>query len=130
MRDSTHGVADVLENVRRKGVRLWSENGRLRYSGPKGALTDQDLEQLKVSRERIVALLEEVTGGQASEPRLEPRSGGEPAPLAYSQWAHWHLFRLGERPSYAVIAYPIRLRGRLDIGALRRSLAEIVRRHD
>ena len=52
------------------------------------------------------------------------------APLAFSQLAHWHLYRLAERPAIRQIASATRLRGRLDLEALQESIRVIVRRHD
>jgi hypothetical protein len=50
------------------------------------------------------------------------------APVAYSQLQHWNHYRLHERHALRHVASAMRLRGHLDVDALRRSLVEIVRR--
>jgi hypothetical protein len=123
-------VADVLRSVRKKGVRLWSENGQLYYKAPKGALTQDEFDKLRVSKSQLVALLEIGAGGETSEPRLQPRPRLNRVPLAFSQLAYWHLYQLSERRAVRHIASATRLRGRLNFDALKESVAEIVRRHD
>lgn len=123
-------ITDVLGSVRKKGVRLWSENGQLHYKAPKGALTQEEIERLRISKSQIVSLLEKATDAETAEPRLGPLPRRDRAPLAFSQLAHWHLYQLSERRAIRQIASATRLRGRLDVDALQKSVAEIVRRHD
>lgn len=123
-------IVDVLGSLRSKGVRLWSENGQLHYKAPKGALNQEEIERLRVSRGQIVALLETGIGADAAEPRREPRARLDRAPLAFSQLAHWHWYELSERCAIRQIASATRLRGRLNVDALQKSVTEIVRRHD
>jgi hypothetical protein len=52
------------------------------------------------------------------------------AKLAFSQLAHWNVYRLRERFAIRQIASATRLRGRLHLKALENSLAEMFRRHD
>jgi hypothetical protein len=59
-----------------------------------------------------------------------PESRSRRAPLGSSQLAHWHVYQLASRPAIRQIASATRIQGRLDIDALRRSLAEAIRRHD
>lgn len=128
---SADRTADVLGSVCKKGVKLWSENGKLHYRAPKGALTQEEIECLRASRGRIVALLEGTADTQTiAEPRLEPRPQLACAPLAFSQLAHWNLYQLSRRRAIRQIASAMRLRGRLDVGALQKGLAEILCRHD
>lgn len=130
LHESNDRILDVLESIRKKGIRLWSENGQLHYKAPNGALTQDEIERLRVSRYQIVALLEGVTGAEPVESRLEPRRTHDRVPLAFSQLAHWYVYRLSERLAIRQVASATRLRGRLNIDALRHSAAEIVRRHD
>lgn len=127
---SMESITDVLGYVRKKGVRFWSENGQLHYKAPKGVLTQEEVERLRVSRGQIIALLERATAAEAAEPRLEPRPRLDRAPLAFSQLAHWHLHELSTRRAIRQIASATRLHGRLNIDALQKSVSEIVRRHD
>lgn len=124
------GIAEVIRAVRRKGVVLWSEAGELRFRGPKGALTREELEKLRAARSHVIALLESSSAAWELEPPLKPREHAGPVPLSYSQLAHWNLWRLAERPSIRQVAMAIRLRGRLDVPALRSAFAFLVQRHE
>ena len=52
------------------------------------------------------------------------------APLAFSQLAHWQIHQLGKRRASRGVASATRLLGRLDVEAIKTSIAEVVRRHD
>lgn len=123
-------VTDIIARVRRKRIRLWVEEGRLRYHAPNGALTHEDLENLRANERYLVALLDRVATGEAEEPRVVPRVRRDRAPLAFSQLAHWNLYRLNEHRTGRHLAAASRLRGRLNVLALERSISEVVRRHD
>lgn len=127
---ATDMIASIVGSVRKKGIELWVENSQLRYKGPRGALTQEDIERLKLSRDQIVALLEKLIGAENTEQKIEARSRVAPTPLAFSQLAHWHLYRLSERRAIRQVASATRLHGRLDVNALQNSIAAVVRRHD
>src|ERR1700730_7120088 len=125
-------VVDVIGTLSTKGIRLWSENGQLHYKAPKGALTQEAIDKLKLYRDQIVSLLERAAGAETTEsvPRPEPRSRLNRAPLTFTQLARWNLYQLSARHSSYSISSALRLRGPLNIDALRKSVAELVHRHD
>lgn len=127
---SMNKIADVVGSVREKGVRLWSENGQLHYRAPKGVLTDEEIEKLRLFRSQIVALLEMATGVATDERRTQSHLPSVRAPLAFSQLAHWNLYQLSGRRAIRQIASATRLHGQINLNILRMSVAEVVRRHD
>ncbi|HEU0079810.1 MAG TPA: condensation domain-containing protein, partial [Longimicrobiaceae bacterium] len=67
---------------------------------------------------------------RAASQRIPRREGGGPAPLSFAQQRLWFIHQLDpESPAYNMPAR-MRLRGALDVRALRRSLTELVRRHE
>jgi Condensation domain/TubC N-terminal docking domain len=118
------GLTAFLGAVHSKGVRLWQDKGQLRYTAPKGALTHDELERLRGSRERIVELLGTASNGGIVEP------GRAYAPLTFTQLAHWRLYRLDERRSLRQVATAIRWLAPLDVPTLRHRIAQTVQRHD
>ena len=60
--------------------------------------------------------------------RAERRSG--PVPLSYAQQRLWFLHQMEPESPFYNIPFAVRLRGALDVDALRAALAEIVRRHE
>jgi amino acid adenylation domain-containing protein/non-ribosomal peptide synthase protein (TIGR01720 family) len=72
-----------------------------------------------------------IAAGQGIEvPPLTPAPRAGDLPLSFAQERLWFLAQLEpDDPSY-VIPSAMRLRGRLDVAALRRALSEIARRHE
>ncbi len=68
--------------------------------------------------------------GVAAAPRVvrAPRDGR--LPLSFAQRRLWFLSRLEPASGFYNIPVAVRLSGGLDVGALRRTLAEVVRRHE
>ncbi|WP_330456385.1 amino acid adenylation domain-containing protein [Streptomyces sp. NBC_00820] len=73
---NTSQLIDDLHNV---GVRLWEENGLLRYRAPRHVMTPERLEQLREHKQAVLAELRRSGAG----PRLtaDPGSRYEPFPL-------------------------------------------------
>lgn len=129
-RDSMDYIVGVIGSFSRKGIRLWSENGHLHYKAPKGALAPQEVDELRQFRDQIVTLLEAANGVDGAEPELRPRSRLSPAPLTFTQLARWNLYQLGSCHSSTFVPSALRLRGPLNVDALRTCVTELVRRHD
>jgi len=124
------GCQWFIDTLRRNGVRLWAENGQLHYQAPRGALNQADLVRLMEYKEQIVALLENTSTPAAGLRLVGGSVRPGPAPLSFSQLAHWNHFRLSERLAVRQIAAALRLRGPLDIKALQASVSSILARHD
>ncbi|MBV9774929.1 MAG: amino acid adenylation domain-containing protein, partial [Gemmatimonadetes bacterium] len=84
---------------------------------------------------QVDALLGESPAGRGGlpAPMVQGRRGvaeGEGVPLSFAQQRLWFIDRLEPgSPSYNM-PFPLRLRGALDVRALGRALAELVRRHE
>ena len=80
--------------------------------------------------DRLAAdLLQELFLAEAAAPAEASRVEGE-CPLSFAQERLWFLDRLEPGSTAYNLSGALRLRGAVDAGALRRSLEEIVRRHD
>lgn len=62
--------------------------------------------------------------------RPEARRGLTHAPLAFSQLNHWQLYHSNGGAGFLNVASATRLSGRLNLEALKGSIAEVVARHD
>ncbi|QRN95172.1 non-ribosomal peptide synthase/polyketide synthase [Archangium violaceum] len=85
-------------------------------------------ESLRALARRIV----EARGGQSSGTRAPQvrRLAESQGPLSFEQQRLWFLDQLEPGSTAYVIPAVLRLRGALDVGALERSLEEVVRRHE
>ena len=90
-------------------------------------------EKAELSAAKKMLLEKRVQGalrGTAREPAIARRTEGGAAPLSFAQQRLWFLDQLDPgSPVYNVIE-ALRLDGSLDIAALERSFAEVVRRHE
>lgn len=122
-------ISNVLDSVRKKGVRLWFEAGQLRYRAPKGALTSEEIERIRESSRQIVALLARAADAEPTVAVSPSSAQIYHAPLAFSQLAHWQQYGLHKRHAVRQIASAVRLHGRLQLDVLQESLDQVVRRH-
>jgi pyochelin synthetase len=85
-------VAELITELREAGVRLWEEQGQIRFRAPKGALTGVHREALQDNREAVLAQL------RAAEVMLVPDPAGrhDPFPLTDVQAA----YLMGRRGSF------------------------------
>jgi len=118
-------VDDMLRHMHSKGIALWAVNGQLRYRAPKGSMTPQDVHALLACRSEIIGKLE-----AKRQPTVEPAVDHQRHALTFSQLTHWHGSELQMQSSVRHIVSASRLRGRLNIKLLERSLAQLVHRHE
>lgn len=123
------GIAAVLFQFRMKGVRLWAQDGQLRFQAPKAALTSDDMQTLRRLKAEIAAYLQNCPSPDSEQPPLRRRQPGTRVPLAFSQ--HWlrnilHQETSGRRDVYTAT----RLSGQLNRQAIQVSVSEVVRRHE
>lgn len=123
-------IIEFVGRVRKKGVNLWSENGRLHYKAPKGAMTPEEVEVLKSSGVEIISFLEGTSTTEQVILTREKHGSVYYAPLTFSQLAHWHLYKLGERPSFCPVLSVTRLHGRLNAQTFQNILTRVVLRHE
>ena len=114
------------------GVKLWVEGDALKFSAPRGVITDALKERLRARKTEIRDFLRkaarpEGVGASDAIPRA-PRDGA--MPLSFSQERLWFLQQLDPDDTSYNVLLAVRLEGALDVPALERTLTEIVRRHE
>lgn len=123
-------VTDVLFMMRSKGVKIWTDNGQLRYQAARGALTSAEIDKLRALRAEIIAFFQQSSHLAATDPLPVPRLSSDRVPLTFSQQWTWNVLDLEKRHSTRTIAVAMRLAGRLNLESLRQSFIELVRRHE
>ena len=126
--ETTQECNELISSLLRLGVRLWVEDGKLRFQAPKGVLLPETREELRRRRREVIRLLEKTDGLEDSP--LTPRAPGSVIPLTAMQRRRW--LRRHEERRYrlrtGIIA--IRVTGPLHAAHLQASLDALVRRHE
>ena len=133
MEAATEPAAALLGELESLDIRLRVEDGRLRFSAPKGVLTDALRARIAELRDELIATVQHRDaagdGPEASIP-VQPRDRG--LPLSSAQQRFWFLDRLDSGNSAAFVMPPMvmTLSGPLDAGALHDALRALVVRHE
>jgi hypothetical protein len=125
---SADDIAQVVRDIRGKGVLLWVSDGELHFKAAKGALTAADTQRLKTARNKIISLLGSGAGTAQAKPGVRERP--DRAPLGLSQMSQWHSLQAGELAPYRSLSSATLIRGRLRLEAFRRAVADTILRHD
>jgi amino acid adenylation domain-containing protein/non-ribosomal peptide synthase protein (TIGR01720 family) len=116
----------ILSEAKKLGIRLWVEQGALKYKAPSDVLSDDLRQELLAKKAEIIYFLEN-SGGPDAVP-IADRS--KPLPLSFGQKWLWVYSRLEEASSAYNIGGAFRMQGDLDYRALAASLNRIIRRHE
>src|SRR5690349_6645277 len=81
-------------------------------------------------RALLAKLLREAGVEAVTQPRIVRRARTNSDPLSFAQHRLWFLDQLEPGNSFYNIAAAVRLTGQLDVAALERSFAEVIRRHE
>jgi amino acid adenylation domain-containing protein len=125
-------TVELLSRLRRLevGVRLGGD--QLVIDAPKGVLTAELIAELSRQKREVISFLRSsaatVEEGDGLAIGRASREGM--LPLSYAQQRLWFLDQLSPDSFLFVMSTAVRLRGQLDVGLLRESLGEIVRRHE
>ena len=119
---------DLLSRLRSHNIRLWAENDQLRYSAPKGGITDDLLAEIRKNKDELLNLVKNTERFRRAV-SLFPVERTATLRLSFAQQRLWFLNQLGTSSAYN-IPLAIRLKGLPNIKALEDSLNEIIRRHE
>jgi surfactin family lipopeptide synthetase A len=127
-------IQQWINELSDRGVKLWVQGDRLRYSGSEDVLTPQLLAELSKHKAEIIDILSQnlSAGDRGKSPTIQPVSRDQNLPLSFSQQRLWFLNELegGESTAYNWPAPAIGLTGKLDPQILIQTISEIVRRHE
>jgi amino acid adenylation domain-containing protein len=120
-------VIDLIASLNAQDIRLWLEDGQLRFSAPKGGMPEKLREELQQNKAAIVEFLARNQGAQpVTIRRVDPEALQK---LSHAQERIWFLCQLTPgNPAFHLPAI-FDIRGRLDQNLLERVLNEIVARH-
>ena len=123
-------VAHVIAEIERLGIRLWLDDGQLRYQAPKNVLTAALRNQLVAQKPAIIAFLAQAR--QSVIPTIQPvvRAVGTRIPLSFAQQRLWFLAQLEDNSSFYNIPSELHLHGPLNLQALTAAFRLLEARHE
>jgi amino acid adenylation domain-containing protein len=123
---------NLIAELRQLGITIWVDNSRLRYKAPQGGLTPELKQRLVDNKDEVLNLLSG-SNGSWHDSRLSPvvaRPRDQERQLSFAQQRLWFLDQLlPDQPTYNM-AYAYRLRGALDVEALRQAIGGVIERHE
>jgi len=121
----------LLEQLKLAGVDLYLDDGKLRYSAPKGVMNADVLAELKARKAEIIEILSAPAGHAEPELAALKRDGtpGE-LPLSYAQQRIWFLDELEPDNPFYNVTLAKRIRGSIDVEVLKQSLLTVINRHE
>ncbi|WP_426159590.1 amino acid adenylation domain-containing protein [Pseudomonas sp. TSRC2-2] len=116
----------LLELFTRHGVALEVDGDKLRCKAPRGFLTDEMMQALKLHKSELIALL----GGHDGAV-IPSRAGDEVDwPLSFSQRQLWFLDQLEPGNAFYNVPTAVTLKGPLRVQLLERALNALIQRHE
>jgi amino acid adenylation domain-containing protein len=127
----TSSIEDLLSSLRLNGVTFWLKNGRLQYRAPEDFISSKQFAEARIRSNEITKFIEGVRSSAVELSPLVPRKRNSHClPLSYAQERLWVLEQLEAAGAAYNIVGVVRLSGALDVGALERSFAAVVERHE
>ncbi|HEY0733697.1 MAG TPA: amino acid adenylation domain-containing protein [Herpetosiphonaceae bacterium] len=123
-------VVALLSRLRKQEIRVWVDQGQLRYSAPPNTLTPELRAELIAQKAEIIEFLQTMPRQQAAAPIVPRTTHDQHVPLSYAQQRLWFLDQLVPGNPFYNLHIATRLRGRLDVAALEKSVQTIVQRHE
>jgi hypothetical protein len=124
-------VEELLAELSTRGVRLWTEDGRLLFRAPRGTMSDTLRERIREHKPALIAMLSSVRAQPRSTQVEAPETDySRPNALSFAQQRLWFLDRLEPGSARYNMPSAFTISGRLHVAALQTALDTVVRRHD
>lgn len=126
-----NSLNEFLVELAEKGLKLWSDDGKLRCSGPEHLMTAELRGELAARKGEILAFLDGVRASNdvKSDP-LTQAMRPDVLPLSFGQERVWQLSEMQLSSDAYNTAAVYRITGPLNLTALEQSLDEVQRRHE
>ncbi len=118
----------LLTSLKDAGIKLWVQEGKLKYRAPEGAMGAERIAMLKEHKQAIIAFL--AKAGQQVQSTLEKADRNHPLPLSTAQRRIWITERLNGPSAVHNIIGALRMKGPLDIDVLQQSMDALIERHE
>ena len=121
---------ELLLELGRLHVKVWVDGENLRYQAPKGVVTPDILNQIKIYKSEIIAFLKQsAVESQSVIQPVDKNIKNDGLPLSFNQQQFWLLHNLEESNYIYNMVRAFRLQGNLDIPSFQRAVQSLVIRH-
>ena len=123
-------VFELISRLGAAGIKLWVEDGLLKFKAPKGALTPELKDALVACKQDVIDFISgtRISGGDGDRIPVVDRS--KPLPLSHAQNRLWFIEQLTPGNSTFHIPAPLFLTGILDQSALENAFLKLLQRHE
>ncbi|HVK99522.1 MAG TPA: condensation domain-containing protein, partial [Dongiaceae bacterium] len=124
-------VFELMSRLGAAGVKLWVEEGQLKFKAPKGALTPDLKDALVAQKQAVIDFLSgtRISSGDGSD-AIPAVDRSKPLHLSHAQNRLWFIEQLTPGNSTFHIPAPLLLKGILDHVALEQAFLKLLQRHE
>lgn len=123
-------VVELLSLAHQAGIRFWVQEGALKYKAPAGAFTDELKSQITANKLNIIEFLQNREQEEKFSEPIGKTERSEGLPVSYGQKWLWLTSQMDGGSSAFHIPAAFRIRGKLNMDILVKSLNRIVERHE
>lgn len=116
-------VVSLLNQLAKQDIRLWLEQGQLRYNAPEGAMTADIIQQLKAAKADIIQFLQQAENQQTVIPEVDRQQA---LPVSSAQQRFWLLQQLDPSSSAFHIHTALEIKGALDAALLEQACLAVI----
>jgi len=121
----------LIARLREQGIRISVRDGGLELDAPKGALSEELREEIVANKPELLRLLSwSRRSSRATAIPLEPTDRDQLLQLSWAQQRLWFLDQLEPGNAAYNISWTVRLKGELQVDALRGAFDDLVMRHE
>lgn len=129
-------IAKFINEVGAKGVKLWQEDGQLKYKAAKGAWTDEIREQIIAKKDEIIEFLSQRSQKNDTPPIVPIARVGEDGqclkrfPLSFAQERLWFIDQLEPGGISYSLPVAVSISGELNVTHLEQAFNVLIERHE
>jgi amino acid adenylation domain-containing protein len=123
-------VVSLMLRLQNMGCRIWAEDDKLRIRTSKNALSSELKQEIQDRKADILTFLKAAKTQAVSTSEIPALSADSPKLLSFAQQRLWLLAQLQGSSATYNMPIALQLNGKLNIDALRSSLAYLLNRHE
>lgn len=128
--DKAGTVADFVTELEEKKIKLWVDNGTLRFKAPKGVVTKEILNSLKNKKEDIIAFLQRNNVSEIFSAPIKRIEDKEYYPLSAAQLRMFLLNQMDRESIAYNLTQVFKINGKFDKDRLTEVLVKLMERHE